>query len=165
MGFPRQEYSGSSHSLVQGIFPTKGRIQVSCTVSGFFTNWATREARVYVYICITQSHCCTAEINTTVHISYCCYLVTKSYPTLFATPWTIPFQAVLSIGFPRQESWSGLPFPSPGDLPDPEIKPTSPVLQTDSLLLSHQRSLYQLYFNKIKNTYTHIYILEVSIWF
>ena len=48
-------------------------------------------------------------------------------------------QAPLSIGFSRQEYWSGLPFPSPGDLPDPGIKPESPVLQADSLPLSHAR--------------------------
>jgi len=44
---------------------------------------------------------------------------------LFATPWTIALQAPLSIGFSRQEYWSGLPFPAPGDLPDPGIEPTS----------------------------------------
>ena len=53
---------------------------------------------------------------------------------LFATPWTTAHQALLSIGFPRQEYWSGLPFPPPGDLPDPGIKPGSPALQADSLL-------------------------------
>ena len=47
---------------------------------------------------------------------------------LFLTPWTIARQAASSIGFPRQEYWSGLPFPSPGDLPNPEIKPSSPTL-------------------------------------
>ena len=46
----------------------------------------------------------------------------------FVTPWTIGYQAPLSMGFPRQEYWSGLPFPSPGDLPDPGIKPESPEL-------------------------------------
>ena len=46
---------------------------------------------------------------------------------LFATPWTIAHQALLSMGFPRQEYWNGLPFPPPGYLPDPEIEPTSPV--------------------------------------
>ena len=46
---------------------------------------------------------------------------------LFATLWTIAHQAPLSIGFPRQEYLSGLPFPPPGDLPDPGIKPSSPV--------------------------------------
>ena len=50
---------------------------------------------------------------------------------LFATPWTVAHQAPLSMEFSRQEYWSGLPFPTPGDLPDPGIKPTSlesPVL-------------------------------------
>ena len=42
-------------------------------------------------------------------------------------PWTVACQAPLSMGFPRQEYWSGLPFPSPGDLPNPKIKPKSPV--------------------------------------
>ena len=53
-------------------------------------------------------------------------LVVKLYPTL-ATPWIIACQAPLSIGFSRQEYWSGLPFPSPGDLPDQGIEPRSPV--------------------------------------
>ena len=44
----------------------------------------------------------------------------------FATPWTIAHQASLSLGFPREEYWSGLLFPSPGDLPDPESKPVCP---------------------------------------
>ena len=54
-------------------------------------------------------------------------LVAKSCPTL-ATPWTAACQAPLSMGFPRQEYWSRLPFSSRGDLPDSGIKPTSPVL-------------------------------------
>ena len=55
---------------------------------------------------------------------------------LFETPWTVACQAPLSMGFPRQEYWSGVPFPSPGDLPDPGIEPTSPpsyMLLMDSL--------------------------------
>ena len=52
---------------------------------------------------------------------------------LFVTPWTVAHQAPLSMGFSRQEYWSGLQFPSPGDLPNPGIEPGSPVLQTDSL--------------------------------
>ena len=47
---------------------------------------------------------------------------------LFATPWTVTRQALLSMGFSRQEYWSGLPFPSPEDLLDPGIKPGSPTL-------------------------------------
>ena len=46
----------------------------------------------------------------------------------FVTPWTVACQAPLSMGFPREKYWSGLPFPSPGDLPDPGTKPTSPSL-------------------------------------
>ena len=56
---------------------------------------------------------------------------------LFATPWTIAHQAPLSMGFPRQEYLSGLPFLSPGDLPNPGIRPISPVWQTSSLPLHH----------------------------
>ena len=51
-----------------------------------------------------------------------------------ATPWTVAHQAPLSMGFPRQGYWSGLPFPSPWDLPDPGIEPRSPALQADALL-------------------------------
>ena len=53
---------------------------------------------------------------------------------LFATPWTIAYQAAPSMGFSRQEYWGGLPFPSPGDLPYPGIKPRSPSLQAEALL-------------------------------
>ena len=52
---------------------------------------------------------------------------------LFATPWTGAHQAPPSMGFSRQEYWSGLPFPSPRDLPNPEIVPTSPTVQADAL--------------------------------
>ena len=52
---------------------------------------------------------------------------------LFATPWTIAYQAPPSMGFSRQECWSGLPFPSPGALPDPGIEPRSPALQAGAL--------------------------------
>ena len=54
--------------------------------------------------------------------------------SVFATPWTVARQAPLSVEFSRQEyCWSGDPFPSPGDLPNPGIKPRSPALQADSL--------------------------------
>ena len=52
----------------------------------------------------------------------------------FLNPWTVAHQVPLSIGFSREESWSGLPFPSSGDLPDPGIEPGSPVLQADSCI-------------------------------
>ena len=52
---------------------------------------------------------------------------------LFATPWTVAHQASLSVGLSRPEFWSGLPFPSPGNLSSPGIEPRSPSLQVDSL--------------------------------
>ena len=52
---------------------------------------------------------------------------------LFVTPWTVAYQAPPSMGFSRQEYWSGLPFPSPGDLPNPGFEPRSPTFQAGSL--------------------------------
>ena len=64
---------------------------------------------------------------------YNCVCQSLSRIQLFATPWTVDQQATLSMGFSRQEQWSGLPFPSPGDLPNTGIEPRSPALQADSL--------------------------------
>ena len=61
-------------------------------------------------------------------VKWSCSVVSDS-----ATPWTVAYQAPLFLGLPRQEYWSGLPFPSPGDLPNPGIKPRSPILQADAL--------------------------------
>ena len=69
-----------------------------------------------------------------------CLLSCFSHVWLFVTPWTVAHQAPLSMEFSRQEYWSGLPCPPPGDLPDPGIESLSPALHTDSLLLSHQGS-------------------------
>ena len=71
---------------------------------------------------------------------------------LFATPWTVAYQAPPSMGFSRQECWSELPFPPPGDLPDPRIEPGSPALQADALRLNHQGSpsiLMEIYFEAL----------------
>ena len=62
-----------------------------------------------------------------------CVLGRLSHVQLFVTLWTIACQAPLSMGFSRQEYWSGLPFPSPGDLPNRGIEPRSPALQADPL--------------------------------
>ena len=56
-----------------------------------------------------------------------------SHVRLFVTPWTVVYQVSASRGFSRQEYWSGLPFPSKGVLPDPEIEPGYPALQVDAL--------------------------------
>ena len=63
---------------------------------------------------------------------------------LFASLWTVARQAPLSMGFSRQDYWSGLPFPTPGDLPNSRIEPTSPALQADSLLFEPPRPLHIL---------------------
>ena len=62
-----------------------------------------------------------------------CVCLSLSRVQLFVTLWTVAGQAPLSMGFSRQEYWSGLPFPSPGDLPNLGIKLESPALQADSI--------------------------------
>ena len=76
--------------------------------------------------------------NNYIHITdvYMCVYVcvcVLSHVQLFVTSWTVARQALLSMGFFRQEYWSGLPFPSPGDLSDPGIEPQSAALQADAL--------------------------------
>ena len=85
----------------------------------------------------------------------------------FVTLWTIACRTSLSMGFPGQEYWSGLPFPSPGDLPDPGIEPASPALQVDSLQLSHRRSLYNTYCFYYMYIYDNIsvYIIKICNYF
>ena len=64
---------------------------------------------------------------------------------MFLTPWTVAHQAPLSVRFSRQEYWSGLPFPTPGDHPNPGIKSSASALQEDSLPVSHLGSSYYIY--------------------
>ena len=76
-------------------------------------------------------------LNTCVFASSMCDddgLVTRSCPRILVTLWTVAYQAPLSMGFPRQEHWSGLPFPSPGDLPDLGIELEFPALQVVSCI-------------------------------
>ena len=81
-------------------------------------NWKASLLRHSVFFMIQLLHCAVQSFS---HVRLC------------ETPWTVAHQAPLSIGFPRQEYWSGLPFPSPGNLPNPRIKPGSHALQADSL--------------------------------
>ena len=76
---------------------------------------------------------CSSLVTLSMHV--CAQLLSRV--RLLVTPWTVALQAPLSMGFPRQEYWSGLPCPPPGDLPDPGIEPTSPAWQVDSLPLCH----------------------------
>ena len=84
-----------------------------------------------------------------------------SHVQLFVTPWTVAHHAPLSMGIPRQESWSGLPVPSPGDLPGPRIEPrspASPALQADSLSQRHWESPFlSVQFSTISVKYINYY--------
>ena len=76
-------------------------------------------------------------------------LVTQSCPTLGNSPWTVAHQAHLSMEFSKQEYWNGLPFPSPGDLPNPGIEPRSPTLQADALLSEPPEKEMATHFNTL----------------
>ena len=75
---------------------------------------------------------------------------------LFATPWTIAYQAPPAMEFSRQEYWSGLPFPSPGDFPNPGIEPGSPVFQADTLTSEPYKCIYFIYI------YMTVHIIVIS---
>ena len=79
---------------------------------------------------------------TTIITKHEFYAQLPSHVWLFVTPWTVAHQAPLSMGYLRQEYWSQLPFPSPGDLPDPVIEPESPTLAGRFFTLSHMASPY-----------------------
>ena len=130
--------------------------RVSCIAGRFFTSWATREAQIDVYIDIyihiddtqlmklmqflmvvlsawwnSDGKCAIFEVNCNEHMKV--KMKSLSCVRLFATPWTVARQAPPSMGFSRQEYWSGVPLPSPVDLPNPGIEPRSPTLQADAL--------------------------------
>ena len=93
---------------------------------------------VCVCVCVCVYVCVHTPIY--VYIYVCMHAQSHSHVQLFVTPCTVAHQPPLSMGLSWQEYWSGLPFPSPGDLPDPGIEPTPPAvpaLQVDSLPLSH----------------------------
>ena len=83
------------------------------------------EKKLFIISLLCLILVCVCELRSLVVLSLSC-------PTL-ATPWSVACQAPLSMGFYRQEYWSGLPFPSPEDLPDPGIEPGFPQRQADSL--------------------------------
>ena len=98
--------------------------------------------------CINPSECVDLhfQINTWIKLTSCSAKTEKererslSCVWLFVTPWTVAYQAPPSMGFSRQEYWSGLSFPSPGGLPNSGIEPMTPALQVNSLPRSHLRN-------------------------
>ena len=110
MGFSRQKYWSGGHSLLQGILLTQGSN----------LGLLNRRRILSELLGKPQDECGGGGV------------VAKSCLTL-AILWTAACLSPLPMGFSRQEYWSGLPFPSPGDLPDPGIKPGSPTLQENDL--------------------------------
>ena len=143
---PGQNTGVSSLSLLQGIFPTQGSnpglphcrqilYQLSHKRSPRILEWVP-----YPF---SRGSSCPRNHWGLLHCMQILYQLSYqgvsewekslSHVQLFATPWTVTHQAPPSMGFSRQEYWSGLPFPSPGDLPNPGIEPRSPALQADTL--------------------------------
>ena len=131
-------------SSSRGSSPPRELTQVSCIGRGFFTAeppgkptyLAIYPSVYYLYLCIILY----LDLYVSLWVPVCSV---ASVCPLFAILWTIACQAPLSMGFSRQEYWSELPCPPPGDLSDPGVEPTSPVspaLQADSLPLSHHGS-------------------------
>ena len=79
------------------------------------------------WVCFEQEYVCTCTYMYTLCVCVCVCVRMVSLVWPFATPWTVACQAPQSMEFSRQEYWSGLPFPSLGDLPDPGIEPRSPM--------------------------------------
>ena len=101
--------------------------------------WEVSWVRVDTCIYTAESLCCP-PVCVYLCVCVCTYSFAQSCPTL-APPWTVAHQTPLFMGFPRQEYWSGWPFLTSTDLPDPGIEPASPALQADSLPLSQWGSL------------------------
>ena len=103
----------------------------------FWTNFSEGSSVLYLNIpkafasSLHTLKCGWSPVISFLHV-LCCAL-SLSHIWLFVTPWTVAHQAPLSMGFSRQEYWSGLPCPPPGDHRNPEIEPRSPALQVDSL--------------------------------
>ena len=115
MELSRQEYWSGVPFLFQGIFPTQGSNPGLLHI----LHWQAD------YLLLVQPG--------KLHLPNVCVCWLLSHVQLFATPWAVASQAPLSMKFSRQEYWSGSPFPSPGDLPDPGIEPGSPSFEANSL--------------------------------
>ena len=115
MGFSRQEYWSGLPCPPPGALPTQG-LNLS-------------------HLCLLHWHVNSLPLSHQGRLKV--KVNSLSRIRLFATPWTVAYQAPLSMEFPRQEYWNELPCPPPGALPDPGIEPGSSALQLDSWALSH----------------------------
>ena len=114
----------------------KTKIMASGPITSWQTDGETMETmRDFIFLGskITANGDYSHEIKRCLLLGRKVKVKSLSRVRLLATPWTVAYQDPLSMGFSRQEYWSGLPFPSPGDLPDPGIELGSPALQADTL--------------------------------
>ena len=114
----------------------KTKIMASSPITSWQTDGETMETmRDFIFLGskITANGDYSHEIKRCLLLGRKVKVKSLSRVRLLATPWTVAYQDPLSMGFSRQEYWSGLPFPSPGDLPDPGIELGSPALQADTL--------------------------------
>ena len=125
MGFSRQEYWMCHYALLQGIFPTQGSNPgLLCLLHWQAGSLPLAPPR-------------KPKTNMKVKVKL------LSLVWLFATSWPVAYQAPQSMEFSRQEYWSGLPFLSPGDFPDPGIEPGSTILQADTLLFEPPKQIQE----------------------
>ena len=122
-----------AYPFSQGASQSRNWTRVSCTAAGLFTDWAIREAPPPLGLWKPQMAAELAKAPPGWKWKWKVKVKSFSCAWLLTTPSTGTYQAPQSMGFSRQEYWSGLPFPTPRDLPNPGIKPESPALQTDTL--------------------------------
>ena len=126
--FPGKNTGVGHHFLLQGIFPTQGsnpgllHWQVDSLLTKLWGKPIAMREKLWGKPMIHKG----VQFSS---VQFSCSVVSDS----FATSWTVALQTLLSMRFPRQEYWSGSPFPSPGDLPDPEVAPVFLAWQADSL--------------------------------
>ena len=117
-------------SIVWGLQKISSRIWWkwhSYKIAGFNLSWISFNNLFFIELLLNYA---IVELRIA---ELCCTVLLLSHVWLFATPWTVARQAPLSMGFSRQEDWSGFPCPPPGDLPNPGMELRSPTLQEDSL--------------------------------
>ena len=102
-------------------------------------NGKEMQKRGGLYVHVADSLCRTVETECSRATMRACVL---SHDPLFATPWTVARQAPLSVGFSRQEYWSGSPCPPPGGLPDPGIEPARPIRSVSYVSCLGRQVLY-----------------------
>ena len=124
----------------QAVLSKQGKLQISIHImSLYFVKKKKKRIKINTIKWISMLICTENSWKKYTQLQTICktwvneWVKLLSYVWLFATPWTVAPQAPPSMGFSRQEYWSGLPFPSPGDLPDPGTEPRSPALQADAL--------------------------------